>query len=38
MYQMSYLMLIERSIHVNIVVRLNVIVNPAEYQYKLYNV
>ena len=34
-YQLSYLMLIERSIDANLIVYLDVIVNQAEYQYEV---
>ena len=34
-YQLSYLMLIERSIDTNLIVYVDVIVNQAEYQYEV---
>ena len=36
LYQLSYLMLIERSIDANLIVYLDVIVNQAEYQFKVW--
>ena len=33
LYQLSYVMLIERSIDTNLIVYVDVIVNQAEYQY-----
>ena len=35
LYQLSYLMLIERSIDANLIVYVDVIVNQAEYQYEV---
>ena len=35
LYQLSYLMLIERSINTNLIVYVDVIVNQAEYQYEV---
>ena len=34
-YQLSYLMLVERSIYANLIVYVDVIVNQAEYQYEV---
>ena len=34
-YQLSYLMIIERSIDANLIVYVEVIVNQAEYQYEV---
>ena len=36
LYQLSYLMLIERSIDANLIVYVDVIVNQAEYQYEVW--
>ena len=35
LYQLSYVMLIERSIDTNLIVYVDVIVNQAEYQYEV---
>ena len=35
-YQLSYLMIIERSIDANLIVYVDVIVNQAEYQYEIW--
>ena len=35
LYQLSYLMLIERSIEANLIVYVDLIVNQAEYQYEV---
>ena len=37
-YQLSYLMLVERSIYANLIVYVDVIVNQAEYQYEVWKV
>ena len=36
LYQLSYVMLIERSIDTNLIVYVDVIVNQAEYQYEVW--
>ena len=35
LYQLSYLMLVERSIDANLIVYVDLIVNQAEYQYEV---
>ena len=35
LYQLNYLMLIERSVDANLIVYVDVIVNQAEYQYEV---
>ena len=37
LYQLSYLMLVERSIDANLIVYVDVIVNQEEYQYEVWN-